>query len=143
MERIQREHAKRNYLMRLRTICKSKIHHATVTQADLNYVGSIAIDEALLVLTDILPGEQVCVWNINNGHRIETYALPAPKDSGAISINGAAARHFREGDRIIIAAFVLTDEAVQPKMILVDNVNRFAGWLLDNHGAAVGRAVPG
>ena len=118
--------------MRLRTICKSKIHHAIVTQADLNYVGSVAIDESLLELTDIVPGEQVSVWNINNGQRIQTYALPAPRGSGEVIINGAAARHFREGDKVIIAAFLLTDEPVAPKMLLVDSTNSFAGWLVDN-----------
>lgn len=118
--------------MRLRIICKSKIHHAYVTQADLEYIGSIAIDEDLLERTDIIPGEQVCVWNINNGHRLETYALAAPRGSGQIILNGAAARHFREGDKIIIAAFVLTDEVVQPKMIQVDRDNQFVGSLTDN-----------
>jgi len=119
--------------MRLRTICKSKIHHAIVTQADLNYVGSIAIDESLLELVDIAPGEQVAVWNINNGQRVETYALPAPRGSGTITLNGAAARHFQRGDKVIIAAFLLTDEPVAPKMLLVDSENKFAGWLADNN----------
>jgi aspartate 1-decarboxylase len=118
--------------MRLRTICKSKIHHAIVTQADLNYIGSIAIDEELLERTDIVPGEQVSVWNIHNGHRLETYALPAPRGSGQIILNGAAARHFQPGDRIIVAAFLLTDEPVQPRMILVDQDNHFVEWLADN-----------
>ena len=121
--------------MRLRTICKSKIHHAIVTQADLNYVGSIAIDEELLELADIVPGEQVCVWNMNNGDRIETYALPARRGSGTITLNGAAARHFQPGDKVIVAAFLLTDEQVAPRMLLVDSNNRFAGWLVDNNPA--------
>jgi aspartate 1-decarboxylase len=90
---------------------------------------ALRIDEGLLALTDIIPGEQVCVWNASNGHRLETYALPAPKDSGQIVINGAAARHFHEGDKIIIAPFLLTDEPVQPKMIAVDSSNKFSCWL--------------
>jgi len=119
--------------MRLRTICKSKIHDATVTQADLHYVGSIAIDGSLLELADLVPGEQVSVWNINNGQRIQTYALPAPRGSGTITLNGAAARRFQVGDKVIIAAFLLTDEPVAPKMLLVDSENNFAGWLVDNN----------
>jgi aspartate 1-decarboxylase len=112
--------------MKLRSICKSKIHHAVVTAADLNYIGSIGIDEALMQLTDIVPGEQVSVWNVNNGERIQTYALPLPRDSGQIVVNGAAARHFQRGDKVIIVAFTLTDERVEPKMIAVDAGNRLA-----------------
>ena len=111
--------------MKLRIICKSKIHHAVVTGADLNYIGSIGIDSTLMDLTGIIEGEQVAVWNINNGDRIETYAIPMPAGSGQILVNGAAARHFAPGDRIIIAAFCLTDEAVVPQMIAVDEQNRF------------------
>jgi aspartate 1-decarboxylase len=115
--------------MKLRTICKSKIHHAVVTAADLNYIGSIGIDAALMELTDIVPGEQVAVWNVNNGERLETYAIPLPRDSGQIVVNGAAARHFQRGDKIIIAAFALTDERVDPKMIVVNEANQPAGIL--------------
>jgi aspartate 1-decarboxylase len=111
--------------MKLRTICKSKIHHAIVTDADVNYVGSIGIDARLMRLSGIIAGEQVSIWNVNNGQRIETYAIPLPEDSGRIVINGAAARHFAPGDRVIIAAFYLTDEPVEPQMILVDEANRF------------------
>ena len=118
--------------MRLRAICKSKIHHATVTEANLHYVGSIAVDSELLERVDILPGEKVCVWNVNNGERIETYALPAPAGSGQVLVNGAAARRFQPGDRVIIVAFVLTDEVIEPRMILVDEQNRFVDWLGDN-----------
>jgi aspartate 1-decarboxylase len=118
--------------MRLRAICKSKIHRARVTGADLNYVGSIAIDADLLARTDILPGEKVSVWNVTNGQRIETYALPAPVGSGAVVLNGAAARHFQPNDVVIIAAFVLTDEVVRPRMIAVDERNAFLRDLVDN-----------
>ena len=78
-----------------------------------------------MALTGIVEGEQVAVWNINNGQRIETYAIPLPADSGQIVVNGAAARHFAAGDRVIIAAFCLTDEPVEPQMIAVDDQNRF------------------
>ena len=111
--------------MKLRILCSSKIHHAVVTGADLHYIGSIGIDRELMDLTGIVEGEQVAVWNINNGERIETYAIPLAPGSGQVVVNGAAARHFTAGDRIIIAAFVLTDEPVEPKMIAVDDRNRF------------------
>jgi aspartate 1-decarboxylase len=111
--------------MKLRIICKSKIHQAVVTAADLHYIGSIGIDQQLLDLTGILEGEQVAVWNMNNGQRIETYAIPMPAGSGQVVVNGAAARHFSPGDRIIVAAFYLTDEPITPRMIAVDEQNRF------------------
>ncbi|MQA91259.1 MAG: aspartate 1-decarboxylase [Gemmatimonas sp.] len=115
--------------MRLRSICTAKIHHATVTEANVAYIGSIGVDASLLERADIRPGEKVGIWNVTNGARIETYAIPAPRNSGEIVVNGAAARHFEVGDRIIIVAFALTDEVVQPRMFLVDDRNRFAGWL--------------
>lgn len=118
--------------MQLRAICKSKIHHATVTEANVQYIGSIAVDSDLLERVDILPGEKVAVWNVTNGERVETYALPAPAGSGSIIVNGAAARRFQSGDCVIIVAFVLTDEVINPRMILVDGQNRFAEWLRDN-----------
>jgi aspartate 1-decarboxylase len=111
--------------MKLRIICKSKIHHAVVTAADLHYIGSIGIDQNLLDLAGIVEGEQVAVWNVNNGQRIETYAIPMPAGSGQVVVNGAAARHFAPGDRIIVVAFCLTDEPVTPQMIAVDERNRF------------------
>jgi aspartate 1-decarboxylase len=115
--------------MKLRAICKSKIHQATVTGADLHYVGSIGIDAGLMKLTDIVQGEQVSVWNLNNGERIETYAIPLPEGSGQVIVNGAAARHFQRGDRIIIVSFCLTDEPVASKMIAVDESNAFVKHL--------------
>lgn len=116
--------------MRLRIICKSKIHHATVTAADLHYAGSIGIDRALLRRTDIVAGEQVAVWNVSNGQRIETYAIELAEGSGQVVVNGAAARHFQPGDRIIVAAFCLTDEAVVPRMIAVDERNAYVADLV-------------
>ena len=116
--------------MQLRTICKSKIHHATVTGADVEYVGSVGIDAELLERADIVTGEMVAVWNVSTGARIETYAIPLPAGSGQVVLNGAAARHFQKGDKIIIVAFALTDEPLSPRMLLVDERNAFAGWLL-------------
>jgi aspartate 1-decarboxylase len=115
--------------MRLRTICKSKIHHATVTRADLEYIGSIGIDAGLMRLADLITGEKVAVWNVSTGARIETYVIPLAEGSGQIVVNGAAARHFQRGDRIIVVAFLLTDEPVEPKMLLVDDDNAFSRWL--------------
>ncbi len=113
-----------------------------MTGANVDYIGSIAIDEELLVRADILPGEKVGVWNISNGERIETYALPAPAGSGSVILNGAAARRFRERDKIIVVAFVLTDEPVDPHMILVDEHNRFTGFLKDNRDVGGGEINP-
>jgi len=110
--------------MNLRVICKSKIHHGTVTGADPTYVGSIGIDRHLMDLTNIVPGEQVAVWNVTNGKRIETYAIPLPAMSCQIVVNGAAARHFQKGDCVIVAAFAVTDEAVTPRMIQIDQNNQ-------------------
>ena len=110
--------------MRLRIVCKSKIHHAVVTEADLEYVGSIGIDADLMRLTGIVEGEQVALWNINNGQRVETYAISLPEGGGQIIVNGAGRPTLQPGDRIIIAAFCLTDETVVPQMIAVDAQNK-------------------
>lgn len=128
--------------MKLRVICKSKIHHAVVTSADLHYIGSIGIDAGLMRRTGIIQGEQVAVWNVNNGQRIETYAIALPEGSGEIVVNGAAARHFTVGDQIIVAAFCLTDEIVEPQMIAVDEHNRFVRRL-DGLAAPEGLAAIG
>ncbi|HXH24206.1 MAG TPA: aspartate 1-decarboxylase [Vicinamibacterales bacterium] len=128
--------------MKLRTICKSKIHHAVVTGAELHYAGSIGIDAALMRRVDIVPGEQVAVWNVNNGSRIETYAIELPEGSGQVVVNGAAARHFQPGDRVIIVAFCLTDEPIQPKMIAVDERNAFVRELHDGARAERRETAP-
>ena len=118
--------------MKLRSICKSKIHHAIVTGADIDYVGSIGIDAGLMRLTDIIEGEKVAVWNVDNGQRVETYAITLPEGSGQIVVNGAAAHHFKTGDRTIIVAYCLTDEPIVPRMIVVDRGNRFLKSLVDD-----------
>ncbi|KJS30058.1 MAG: L-aspartate 1-decarboxylase [Desulfatitalea sp. BRH_c12] len=106
---------------------KGKVHRATVTEADLNYVGSITIDQTLLKAAGILPGEKVQVVNINNGCRFETYTLEGPADSGVICINGAAARLAHTGDKVIIIAYCWLDaeeaKAYKPAVIFVDDRN--------------------
>jgi L-aspartate-alpha-decarboxylase len=87
-----------------RKMLRAKIHRATVTQADVDYEGSITIDRRLLDATDLLPNEAVCVWNVTNGNRFETYAVEGPPDSGVICVNGAAAHLVDPGDLVIIAA---------------------------------------
>lgn len=110
--------------MRLLNFCKSKIHRATVTCTDISYVGSITIDEALMDASGIADGEYVHVWNINNGERFETYAIPGKRGDGEICVNGAAARRCAPGDKVIIVAFVLTDEPVMRQVVLVDDNNK-------------------
>lgn len=113
--------------MRLLHICKSKIHRATVTGCDVNYVGSITVDQDLLDAAEIVDGELVHVWNVTNGERLVTYAIPAERGSGIVCINGAAALRCSAGDKVIIAAFCLTDEPVHRKVVLVDEQNRITG----------------
>ena len=112
----------------LRTMCKGKIHRATVTQADLNYVGSITIDQDLLDAADIYPYEQVQVVNINNGARLETYTIPGARGSGVICLNGAAARLNAVGDLVIIISYAQCNEeeirSLQPHVVFVDENNR-------------------
>ena len=88
---------------------KSKIHRATITEANLNYMGSIAIDEDLIEAANIYEGERVQVLNINNGERLETYVIKGERGSGVISINGAAARKMGEGDKVIIISYAFID----------------------------------
>lgn len=112
-----------------RTLFKSKLHRATVTQADLTYEGSVTIDEALMEAADILPYERVHIWNASNGSRLETYALPGKRGSGVICVNGAAARHAAPGDVVIIATFAeAVDEAEarawKPRVVRLDGDNR-------------------
>ncbi len=112
--------------MRLVNLLKSKIHRATVTQADVDYIGSIVIPQDLIERVGLQINELVHVWNISNGSRFETYVLPpAEPGSGEIIVNGAAAHLVKPGDKLIIAAFCLTDEPLTPKMILVDDNNHF------------------
>ncbi|HYF77723.1 MAG TPA: aspartate 1-decarboxylase [Symbiobacteriaceae bacterium] len=112
----------------LRTMFKSKIHRATVTEANLNYVGSITIDSDLLKAADILEHEQVAIVNVNNGARFETYTIAGPAGSGVICLNGAAARLAHPGDLVIIISYgqYSEEELVghKPTVVLVDADNR-------------------
>jgi aspartate 1-decarboxylase len=112
----------------VRTMLKSKIHRATVTQADLHYVGSITIDRDLMEAADILPNELVHVLDVDNGSRLETYAIEGERGAGEICINGAAARLISPGDIVLILSYqgVPDEEArrVIPKIIHVDKANR-------------------
>ncbi len=112
----------------LRALLKSKIHRARVTKADLHYEGSISIDAALMRAADLVTHEHVHVWNVTNGRRFETYVIPAPRGSGQIQINGAAAHHARKGDLVIIASFahLSNTKAIRhrPRVVFVDTKNR-------------------
>ncbi|GHG80356.1 aspartate 1-decarboxylase [Comamonas sp. JC664] len=111
-----------------RILFKSKIHRATVTQADLDYEGSVTIDRDLLRAADIVENEKVAVWNITQGTRLETYALEGEAGSGVICINGAAAHLNKPGDLVILATFAEVEEAEvpnwKPKVVFVDKDNR-------------------
>ncbi len=112
----------------LLSMFKSKLHRATITQADLNYVGSVTIDRELLEKSGILPGEKVQVLNLNNGERFETYTIEGAAGSGIICINGAAARLVQVGDKVIIIAYALMDEneakTFAPTVVVLDEKNR-------------------
>lgn len=112
----------------LRTMCKSKIHRATITDANLNYEGSLTIDQSLMEAADLLPFERVQVVNINNGSRLETYVITGDRDSGVICLNGAAARLGAVGDKVIIISYATYEDAearqLQPTVVRVDEGNR-------------------
>ncbi|MBU5427348.1 aspartate 1-decarboxylase [Tissierella pigra] len=121
------------------TMLKSKIHRATVTEANLNYVGSITIDGELLEKSGILPGEKVYIVNNNNGARLETYVIEGEKESGVICLNGAAARLVQPGDIVIIMAYALMDknEALNsiPTILILDEKNKIKEILSEEvHG---------
>ena len=111
-----------------RTMLHAKIHRAVVTHADLDYEGSVSIDRDLLAASDILPGQQVHIWNITRGTRVVTYAIHGEAGSGVICINGAAAHQNRPGDLVIIASWVELEDAeartYRPRVIRVDEQNR-------------------
>lgn len=107
---------------------KCKIHRATVTRADINYEGSISIDPVLMSAAGILSHEAIQIWNVTNGHRLETYVIPGEENSGEIGVNGSAARHVQVGDILILAVFCHMDAAEaakhHPKVVFVDERNR-------------------
>jgi aspartate 1-decarboxylase len=126
----------------LRTMMKSKIHRATVTQADLHYVGSVTVDEDLLEAADLLPGELVHIVDVTNGARLETYTIAGERGSGVLGINGAAARLVHPGDVVILIAYgqMETAEATdyRPNVVFVDADNSIVGT-----GSDPAEALPG
>ncbi|HWG98993.1 MAG TPA: aspartate 1-decarboxylase [Pilimelia sp.] len=125
-----------------RSMLKSKIHRATVTQADLHYVGSVTVDPDLLDAADLLPGEKVAIVDVTNGARLETYVIAGERGSGVIGINGAAARLVHPGDLVILIAYGLMDDATarshRPRVVHVDADNRVVAL-----GADPAEAAPG
>ncbi|MHC0067440.1 aspartate 1-decarboxylase [Nostoc sp. ATCC 53789] len=113
----------------MRIMLKSKIHRATVTEANVNYIGSITVDKVLMEKADILPGEKVMVVDNTNGNRLETYVLEGEENSGVICMNGGSAHLVNSGDLITLLAFEVTDEIKEPKKIIVDENNKFLKYL--------------
>jgi len=129
----------------LRTMMKSKIHRATVTQADLHYVGSVTVDEDLLDAADLLPGELVHIVDVTNGARLETYTIAGERGSGVIGINGAAAHLVHPGDLVILIGYGQMDTAeareLWPRVVFVDADNRILSTGSDPAGAASGSGL--
>jgi aspartate 1-decarboxylase len=133
----------------LRRVCKGKIHRAWVTEADLNYMGSITIDEHLLRAADIRPFEMVQITNISNGMIWHTYAMTGKAGSGTICLNGPPARHFQVGDGVIILSLGLADdkewESLTPNVVFVDESNRISSIVahpLNEEGVEEARVSP-
>ncbi|MFG2755997.1 aspartate 1-decarboxylase [Streptomyces wuyuanensis] len=126
----------------IRTMFKSKIHRATVTQADLHYVGSVTVDAELMEAADLLPGELVHIVDIDNGARLETYVIEGERGSGVIGINGAAAHLVHPGDLVILISYAQVDDAearaLVPRVVHVDGRNRIVEL-----GSDPSRPVPG
>lgn len=124
-----------------RHMMKAKLHRATVTEANLNYVGSITIDQDLLEAVDILPHEKVQVVNNNNGARLETYVIPGPRGSGTICLNGAAARLVQPGDTVIIISYALVEEKelkhFKPKVAVLDKNNKIEQFIESEEHALI------
>lgn len=113
----------------MRWILRSKIHRATVTEANLEYIGSITIDQELIEKAGLMIGEKVLVVDNTNGARVETYVISGERDSGIICMNGASAHLINLGDQVIIMGFELSNIPIKPKSILVDDENRFIRFL--------------
>jgi len=126
----------------MRTMLTSKIHRATVTRADLHYVGSVTVDEDLLDAAGLLPNEQVSIVDVTNGARLTTYAIAGPRGSGVIAINGAAARLVDVGDLVILLGYGLVDDTeartLAPRVVFVDGHNRITGTSIDPAQAPAG-----
>ena len=128
-----------------RTMMTGKIHRATVTQADLHYVGSVTVDEELLEAADLLPGELVHIVDVTNGARLETYTIAGPRGSGVIGINGAAARLVQPGDVVILIGYGQCETAeareLRPRVVFVDSENRIVGMGSDPAEAVAGSGL--
>jgi aspartate 1-decarboxylase len=118
-------------------VLRSKIHNATVTEANLAYIGSITIDADLIERVDLWPGERVLVVSNTSGARLETYVIKGERGSGQICMNGAAAHLIKEGEEVIIMGFELSDKPINPKVILVDKRNRFLQDLTETAGTSL------
>jgi aspartate 1-decarboxylase len=132
----------------LRTMLKSKIHRATVTQADLHYVGSVTVDQDLMEAADLLPGEKVTIVDVTNGARLDTYVITGERGSGVLGINGAAAHLVHPGDTVILISYGIMDSAEaaahRPRVVFVDEANAIVdqgsapGYVPDGHGLVSG-----
>ncbi len=131
----------------IRTMLKSKIHRATVTQADLHYVGSVTVDQDLMDAADLLSGEQVAIVDITNGARLETYVIPGERGSGVIGINGAAAHLVHPGDLVILISYAAMDDAEAraylPRVVFVDSPVGGPSNRIVEHGSDPGHAPEG
>ena len=129
----RKAHPRTRYIQVMRrTLCKSKIHRATITGADLNYEGSLTLDRALMDAADMLPYERVQVVNVSNGARLETYLLPGERGSGVVQLNGAGARLGAPGDLVILMTYGEyedgeVDDWFTPRVVFVDERNRIRG----------------
>lgn len=119
----------------LRTVCKSKIHGATITEANVAYTGSVTLDAELMRVADLVPYEQVHVLNLTNGERIQTYCIEGPPGSGIVCINGAAAHLMSVGEKVIVLSYAQLTEAeletFAPKVFVVDDTNRIQHVIRD------------
>ena len=120
----------------MRSLLRSKIHRAFVTECNEDYIGSILVDRELMERVDLWEYEKVLICDVPNGNRFETYAIAGDKGSGVVSVQGAAAKLVDKGDCIIIMSFAVSDDPVEPKMILVDEDNQFVEYLGAAHYAA-------
>lgn len=127
----------------MRWLMRSKIHNATVTEANLAYVGSITIDEALIERVGLWPGEKVLVVSNTSGARLETYVIAGERGSGDICMNGAAAHLIGAGEEIIVMGFELAEQPLEPKVILVDRQNRWVADLAEKPRVATSDLVGG
>lgn len=129
-----------------RKMLQGKIHRAVITGADVSYEGSVTIDADLMERSDIIPNEAVAVWDVDNGARFETYAIPGQRGSGVVCVNGAAARLVSVGDRVIVAHFCDMDDAEarvhEPHVVFVDHKNRPVAERAEEGGQAQIRAFP-